>query len=79
MRLSRSFRLAIECAEVEMAVGLERTHTKCISVGEGLLIVRLGMYGVRRIVVHSNLAKEPQGVSFATPFLKKLVARLSQQ
>lgn len=52
-----------------MAVSHERAHTKYFSQGEGLLVVGFGLLGRKRSAKRRDLAEEPQGISFMSPFL----------
>ena len=61
--------LAIQHAEPTVAVGCKGTHAQFLGQGERLLVVGFGLLGLRRLSLRCNLAKEPQGVGFVTPFL----------
>jgi hypothetical protein len=39
-------------------VGLEWAHTKCLSQGEGVLIVALGLLDLRRLALCGDVAEE---------------------
>ena len=64
-----SSHLAIQHAEPTVAVGCKGTHAQCLGQGERLLVVRFSLLSLRRLSLRCNLAKEPQGVGFVTPFL----------
>jgi hypothetical protein len=58
----------IQGAEVVVAVGLERAHAQLIGQGQGLPVVGFGLFGVRQLAMHRDVAEEPQGVGFVAPF-----------
>jgi hypothetical protein len=58
--LYRLSRLAIQRAEAEVTVGLERAHAKPVGQGEGLLVVYCGRLDLRRIAMSVDRTKQPE-------------------
>src|SRR5919109_2817384 len=51
-----------------MTVGYERAHPQLLGEGEGLTVVAVGLFGVWKLALGSNLPQEPQRPGFMTPF-----------
>ena len=45
-----------------MAVGLERTHAKCVRAGESLMRVEFGLLDLRRLAMRDDLPQQAQGI-----------------
>jgi hypothetical protein len=50
-------------------MGLQWAHTECIGQGQGLSVVGFGLLDFWRIVMHRDLAQEPEGLGFYTSLL----------
>jgi hypothetical protein len=48
----------VQCAEAEMAVGLEGAHPQLLGQGEGLAVVGFGQRARLRLAPRRNLTKE---------------------
>ena len=65
MRLLLLADRGIQRAEAAMAMRLEGTHAACLGQGEGVLVVRVGLTNTGKVVVHGDLAQEPQRLGLA--------------
>src|SRR5262245_50941024 len=60
---------AIQGAETEVAVGLERTHAQLIGQGEGLAVVFSNLLAHRGLAPHRNVTEEVQSIRLVATFV----------
>ena len=60
MRLLPLTSRSVEGAKTQVTMRLEGTHAACLGQSQGLLVVGCGLVEAREIVLHGDLAQEPQ-------------------
>ena len=60
MRLLPLASRGVEGAQSQVTMRLEGTHATCLGQGEGVLVVRVGLTNAGEVMLHGDLAQEPQ-------------------